>query len=117
MTLWRKYAGGGWRHGISAAETSAARGWDDILGAIITGGGGIDSAVAEEVRELRVRNRTALSPNIAQNSGRPQLRRARCITSIPHSSGIAEELRRHIPLGYYPEKAGTLGERRQIKTA
>ena len=30
-------------------------------------------------------------------------------------SGIAEELRRQYSLGYYPDKPGTLGERKQIK--
>jgi hypothetical protein len=30
-------------------------------------------------------------------------------------SGIAEELRRQYSLGYYPDKVGQIGERRQIK--
>ena len=30
-------------------------------------------------------------------------------------TGIAEELRRQYTLGYYPDKVGTVGERRQIK--
>ena len=90
----------------------------DILGAIISGGsvnvgsggGGQAGASAAEYETGRKYLET-----IAQKSGGRKFD-AQSITNINAAfSGIAEELRRQYSLGYYPDRVGTVGERKQIK--
>lgn len=92
-------------------------GWGGILGAIITGGsvsigngGGGGGASASEYETGRRYLQT-----LAQNSGGRAFEAQTMYNVDSAFSGIAEELRRQYSLGYYPEKVGTLGERRQIK--
>jgi Ca-activated chloride channel homolog len=89
----------------------------DILGAILSGGnvnigpggrrGGGKSAEYEK-------GRTYLE-GLAVNSGGRMFEASTLYNVTAAFSGIAEELRRQYSLGYYPEKVGNVGERRQIK--
>lgn len=92
----------------------------DILGAIITGGnvtmggpgggrgrGGVNSPEYEKGREYL--------QQIATNSG-GRMFEAQSLYNVEAAfAGIAEELRRQYSLGYYPETAGKVGDRKQIK--
>jgi len=51
---------------------------------------------------------------LAQNSGGRKFEADTLANLEASFSGIAEELRRQYSLGYYPDKAGEQGERRQI---
>ncbi len=51
---------------------------------------------------------------LAQNSGGRKFEADSLSNLDAAFGGIAEELRRHYSLGYYPEKVGQLGERRRI---
>ncbi|MBA3353597.1 MAG: VWA domain-containing protein, partial [Blastocatellia bacterium] len=51
---------------------------------------------------------------LAQNSGGRKFEADSLSKLEAAFGGIAEELRRHYSLGYYPEKVGQLGERRRI---
>ncbi len=71
------------------------------------GGGGASSAEYEKGRQYL--------EALAQASGGRKFE-AQSIYNVDSAfSGIAEELRRQYSLGYYPEKVGNLGDRRQIK--
>jgi VWFA-related protein len=89
-------------------------GWGDILGGIIIGrnpqGGG--GGGANGSRQDHETGRRYLE-QLAQNSG-GRFFEARNDLSAAFL-GIAEELRRQYSIGYYPEKVGQKGERRQIK--
>jgi Ca-activated chloride channel homolog len=52
---------------------------------------------------------------ISQNSGGRIFEAETMYDLTAAFSGIAEELRRQYSIGYYPEKSGTIGERRQIR--
>ena len=86
----------------------------DILAGIMMGGnvnvgrgGGASSAEYEKGRQYL--------EALAQSSGGRKFE-AQSIYNVDSAfSGIAEELRRQYSLGYYPEKVGNLGDRRQIK--
>jgi VWFA-related protein len=52
---------------------------------------------------------------LAQNSGGRKFEADSTYNLEAAFSGIAEELRRQYSLGYYPDKAGAIGERRQIR--
>jgi hypothetical protein len=52
---------------------------------------------------------------LAQNSGGREFEAQTMYNVDSAFSGIAEELRRQYSLGYYPDKVGQIGERRQIK--
>jgi VWFA-related protein len=71
------------------------------------GGGSASSAEYEKGRQYL--------EALAQNSGGRKFE-AQSIYNVDSAfSGIAEELRRQYSLGYYPEKVGKLGDRKQIK--
>lgn len=90
----------------------------DILGAILTGqnvpvyqgpgrrGGGNSPEYARGKQYLE---------GLAQNSGGRSFEAQSLYNIEAAFAGIAEELRRQYSLGYYPEKVGQLGERRQIR--
>ncbi len=86
----------------------------DILGAIMMGGnvnvgsgGGTSSSDYEKGRRYL--------ETLAQNSGGREFEAQSMYNLDSAFSGIAEELRRQYSLGYYPDKVGQLGERKQIK--
>ncbi|MCZ2389904.1 MAG: VWA domain-containing protein [Acidobacteria bacterium] len=88
----------------------------DILGAILSGGnvnvgsgapGGGTRAEYERGRQYLLA--------LAQKTGGREFEADSIYNLQAAFTGIAEELRRQYTLGYYPEKAGTIGERRQIK--
>jgi VWFA-related protein len=94
--------------------------WGDILGSIITGqnvpppgypgGGGRGAGNTQGEYETGRRYLESL----AQNSGGRKFE-ADSLTNLDVAfAGIAEELRRQYSLGYYPDKVGQIGERRQI---
>ncbi len=72
------------------------------------GGGSMGSSSGEYARGLKYLE------TLAQNSGGRKFE-ADSLSNLDSAfSGIAEELRRQYSLGYYPEKAGQVGERRRI---
>jgi len=88
----------------------------DILGAILTGGnvqvgsgspGGGTRAEYERGRQYLL--------TLAQKTGGREFEADSIYNLQAAFTGIAEELRRQYTLGYYPDKVGTMGERRQIK--
>ena len=89
----------------------------DILGAILTGGnvsmgrfpGGGGASNAEYAK-----GRQYLE-GLAQNSGGREFEAQSMYNIEAAFSGIAEELRQQYSLGYYPEKVGKMGDRKQIK--
>lgn len=106
------YGGGPWSRG--RRRGGGRGGWNDILGAILTGRpvpmgrgpGGNSGEYARGKQYLEI---------LAQNSGGRSFD-AQTISNVDSAfSGIAEELRRQYSLGYYPEEPGKPGERRQIK--
>ncbi|HBR56770.1 MAG TPA: hypothetical protein DEA22_04775 [Blastocatellia bacterium] len=90
-------------------------GWGGILGQILLGGGatvgsgGAGTSSSEYDKGLRYLEELALK------SGGPKYEADTVGNLDAAFSGIAEELRRQYSLGYYPEKAGMPGERRQIR--
>lgn len=89
----------------------------DILGAIISGGnvpGGGGGAPGGGSREEYERGRQYLLA-LAQKTGGREFEADSIYNLQAAFAGIAEELRRQYTLGYYPDKVGTVGERRQIK--
>ncbi len=86
----------------------------DILASIIMGGnvnvgggGGASSAEYETGRKYL--------EALAQSSGGRKFE-AQSIYNVDSAfAGIAEELRRQYSLGYYPDKVGNIGDRKQIK--
>ena len=109
---------GGWNSGGGGYPGSRRRSGGtmaDILGAILTGGsvgvgrgGGVaSSAEYEKGRKYLV--------GLAQNSGGREFEAQSMYNIDAAFSGIAQELRQQYSLGYYPEKVGNLGDRKQIK--
>jgi Ca-activated chloride channel homolog len=103
--------------GGSSTRRRSGGTWGQILGAIITGGnvsiggsgpaGGGSKAEYEKARMyLQDLARVSGGRNFDANSG------ANLDAAF---SGIAEELRRQYSIGYYPEKEGQAGQRKQIK--
>jgi hypothetical protein len=90
----------------------------DILGGIISGGGpvygggGGYGGMGSPAEYARGKQYLEL---LAQNSGGREFEAQSMYNVDAAFSGIAEELRRQYSLGYYPDKVGQLGERRQIK--
>jgi VWFA-related protein len=105
---------GGWSGGGNRRRSG---GVDDWIGIILGGGnvqvggggGGAGSSPGEYATGLRYLE------TLAQNSGGRKFEADTTYNLDAAFSGIAEELRRQYSLGYYPDKAGTMGERRQIK--
>ena len=88
----------------------------DILGAIILGGNvntGRGRGRGRGSSEYE-RGRNYLEM-LAQNSGGRKFEAQSMYNVEAAFSGIAEELRRQYSLGYYPESAGKIGDRKQIK--
>jgi VWFA-related protein len=105
----RNYGGGGGSRGGRRRG-----GVDDWIGIILGGGnvqmgGPAGSSSGEYATGLRYLE------TLAQNSGGRKFEADTTYNLDAAFSGIAEELRRQYSLGYYPDKAGTIGERRQIK--
>jgi VWFA-related protein len=92
-------------------------GWGDILGGIIIGrnpqggGGGGGGGVNGSRQDYEIGRRYL--QQLAQNSGGRFLEAENDLRAA--FLGIAEELRRQYSIGYYPEKVGQKGERKQIK--
>ena len=110
------WGGGGGGYGGGRRRGSGGGGWGSILGTIITGGnvqmggrnpGGASSneyAIGKQYLET-----------LAQNSGGRSFEAQSMYNIESAFSGIAEELRQQYSVGYYPDKVGQVGERRQIK--
>lgn len=92
-------------------------GWGDILGGILTGGnvgignGGGGGSAGGSRSDYETGRRYL--QDLATNSGGRMFEANNDLDTA--FSGIAEELRRQYSVGYYPEKAGTKGERRSIR--
>jgi len=78
-----------------------------VLGGGYPGGGGNGSSRAEYEKGKKYLE------ELAQNSGGRNFEANNDLNAA--FSGIAEELRRQYSLGYYPEKVGVTGERKQIR--
>jgi len=83
----------------------------DIFGAIL-GGGNVQIGGSGNSREDYETGRKYLE-ELARNSGGRKFEANNDLSAA--FSGIAEELRRQYSLGFYPEKIGQKGERRQIR--
>ena len=91
-------------------------GVDDWIG-IILGGGGISMGGGGGSGQSSGEYATGLRylETLAQNSGGRKFEADTTANLDAAFAGIAEELRRQYSLGYYPDKVGQAGERRQIK--
>lgn len=101
------YGGGGNRRAKGGASD-----WIGIIlggGNVQMGGGSAGSSPGEYATGLRYLE------TLAQNSGGRKFETDTTYNLEAAFAGIAEELRRQYSLGYYPDKAGQTGERRQIK--
>lgn len=90
-------------------------GFGDIIGIILGGGnfpqsGGGGSASRSDYETGRKYLET-----LALNSGGRSFEAETTYNLDAAFSGIAEELRRQYSLGYYPDKVGSIGDRKQIK--
>jgi Ca-activated chloride channel family protein len=116
------YGGGG---GYPPPSGGGGGGWGGVLGVILRGGGGGYPGPVYGRGGRRGGRGNGSSPEeyatgkkyletLAQNSGGREFE----ADSLPNLdaafSGIAEELRRQYSLGYYPDKIGQMGERKQI---
>ena len=99
-------------------------GWGGVLGTILRSGGGYPGPVYGRGGRRGGRGNGS-SPEeyatgkryletLAQNSGGREFEADSLSNLDVAFSGIAEELRRQYSLGYYPDKVGHLGERKQI---
>jgi len=107
---------GSWGGGGGGRRRGGAGGVDDwisiILGGGVTmgrGGGAAGQSSGEYATGLRYLE------TLAQNSGGRKFEADTTSNLDAAFAGIAEELRRQYSLGYYPDKVGQVGERRQIK--
>ncbi len=109
--------GRGGRGGGGGYPNQGGGSWSDIFGSIITGG---------NVRVVRGRNPGGASASeyetgkryletLSQNSGGRSFEAQTMYNITSAFAGIAEELRQQYSIGYYPDKVGEMGERRQIK--
>jgi Nitric oxide reductase activation protein len=89
-------------------------GWGNVVGIILGGGNYPMGGGAGSSRQEYETGRRYLE-TLAQNSGGREFEATSLQNLDTAFSGIAEELRRQYSIGYYPEKAGQPGERRQIK--
>jgi len=85
----------------------------DILGGILGGGGNVQigGSVGGSREDYETGKRYL--EELARNSGGRKFEANNDLSAA--FSGIAEELRRQYSLGFYPEKIGQKGERRQIR--
>ena len=113
-------ANSGWGGG----GNSGGSGWGGILGSIITGGsgggygggrgGGGWGRGGRSMANEYAKGKQYLE-GLAQNSGGREFEAQGMYNVEAAFSGVAEELRRQYSIGYYPDKVGQAGERRQIK--
>lgn len=107
----RNYGG----YGGGRGSRRRGGGVDDWIGIIVgggnvqMGGGPAGSSPGEYATGLRYLE------TLAQNSGGRKFEADTTYNLEAAFAGIAEELRRQYSLGYYPDKGGQIGERRQIK--
>ncbi len=111
------FGGGGWGGGSGNPRRRGGNGGNlgGIIGIIlgggnfptVGGGGGGSSAEYETGRKYL--------ETLAQHSGGRSFEAESTYNLDAAFSGIAEELRRQYSLGYYPEKVGAVGDRKQIK--
>lgn len=90
-------------------------GWGQIIGAILTGGsinigGGVGGSSKEDYEKAQ-----KYLQDLAQASGGRHFEASSTYNLDSAFAGIAEELRRQYSIGYYPEKVGQPGQRKQIK--
>ena len=119
--IWSGGGGGGYPNQYPRRRRGGGRRLGDILGDILSGGGGYGGGgypqgggSAGGSREDYVRGARYLE-ELAQNSGGRSFQANTTANLDAAFSGIAEELRRQYTLGYYPETAGQAGQRKQIK--
>jgi len=111
---------GGWSGNRGGGGYPNRRGgggsWSDIFGSIITGGnvrivgrnpGGASASEYETGKRYL--------ETLSQNSGGRSFEAQTMYNVNSAFAGIAEELRQQYSIGYYPDKVGERGERRQIK--
>ena len=91
-------------------------GWGNIVG-IILGGGTFPTGGGSGTGDSREEYDTGRRylKTLAQNSGGREFEADSLQNLDMAFSGIAEELRRQYSIGYYPDKPGQVGERRQIR--
>jgi VWFA-related protein len=110
----RNFAGGGVRTRRQQDDDN----WVDIIvGGILGGGGGGAGGGGGRNGQSPGEYATGLRylETLALNSGGRKFEAESTYNLEAAFAGIAEELRRQYSLGYYPDKAGAVGERRQIK--
>lgn len=91
-------------------------GWGGILGQILLGGGvSVGRGGATGTSSSDYEKGLRYLEELAQKSGGRKYEADTVGNLDAAFAGIAEELRRQYSLGYYPEKAGQPGERRQIR--
>ena len=108
---------GGWGGGGGGGSRRRGGNVDDWIGVILGGGnirmggggGGAGSSAGEYATGMRYLE------TLAQSSGGRKFEADTTYNLEAAFAGIAEELRRQYSLGYYPDKVGQVGERRQIK--
>ncbi|MGC2238154.1 MAG: VWA domain-containing protein [Pyrinomonadaceae bacterium] len=85
----------------------------DILGGVVIGGNGKGGGGGMGGSRQDYETGRRYLETLARNSGGRFFEARNDLTAA--FSGIAEELRRQYSVGYYPEKAGNKGERKQIR--
>jgi Ca-activated chloride channel family protein len=109
--------GGNGGYGGGGGRRRGGGGWGSILGTIITGGnvqiGNGRNPGGAGANEYETGKRYL--ETLSQNSGGRSFEAQTMYNVESAFSGIAEELRQQYSIGYYPDKVGTVGERRQIK--
>lgn len=103
--------GGGGYPGRSGRNVSMA----DILAQIMMGGGNVNMGRVRMGNAAEYEKGRQYLEALAQTSGGRKFEAQSMYNVTTAFSGIAEELRRQYSLGYYPEKVGNLGDRKQIK--
>jgi VWFA-related protein len=110
--------GGGWGGGRGGNRGGSVS-MSDVLGAIIfggnMGGGGWGRGRGSGGSQQDYARGKQYLEGLAQNSGGREFEAQSMYNIQAAFSGIAEELRRQYSIGYYPDKVGSVGERRQIK--
>lgn len=102
--------GGGRRRGGGGGG-----GWADIFGQVLGGGRGSWGRAPGNASPSDYARGKQYLELLAQNSGGREFEAQSMYNVDAAFTGIAEELRRQYSLGYYPDKVGQPGERKQIK--
>jgi VWFA-related protein len=109
--------GGGYGGGYPGGRRRGGGGIWNVLGTILSGGnvtmGGGRNSGGPGANEYETGRQ--YMETLANNSGGRSFNAQSLYNVESAFSGIAEELRRQYSIGYYPDKVGQLGERRQIK--